>query len=81
MLQLTPHHRILLAVSPVDFRVGIDGLQALCRRLLAEDPLKEGSYFSETDSGNAALTNKPQAEQRNFSILYSVTLAMGWPMT
>ena len=28
MLQLTPHHRLLLAVNPVDFRRGIDGLAA-----------------------------------------------------
>ena len=38
MLQITPHHRLLLAVKPVDFRKGIDGLAALCRLSLEEDP-------------------------------------------
>jgi len=32
MLQLTPQSRIFLAVHPVDFRKGIDGLAALCRQ-------------------------------------------------
>ena len=39
MIQITPHMRILLAVEPVDFRKGIDGLAALCRQVLASDPL------------------------------------------
>ena len=39
MIQITPHMRILLAVEPVDFRKGIDGLAALCRQALSSDPL------------------------------------------
>ena len=39
MIQITPHMRILLAVEPVDFRKGIDGLAGLCRQALATDPL------------------------------------------
>lgn len=39
MIQITPQMRILLAVEPVDFRKGIDGLVALCRQKLALDPL------------------------------------------
>jgi transposase len=39
MIQITPHMRILVAVEPVDFRKGIDGLAALCRQALASDPL------------------------------------------
>ena len=31
MLQITPQMRILVAVEPVDFRQGIDGLVRLCR--------------------------------------------------
>lgn len=31
--------RILVAVEPVDFRKGIDGLAALCRQELLSDPL------------------------------------------
>ncbi|MBE7503455.1 MAG: hypothetical protein HS113_24830 [Verrucomicrobiales bacterium] len=34
MIQITPQMRILLAVEPVDFRRGIDGLAALCRQAL-----------------------------------------------
>src|SRR5438128_845750 len=39
MIQITPHMRILVAVQPVDFRKGIDGLAALCRQGLGSDPL------------------------------------------
>jgi transposase len=38
MIQITPHMRILVAVAPVDFRKGIDGLAALCRQVLSRDP-------------------------------------------
>lgn len=38
MIQLTPQMRILLAVDPVDFRRGIDGLARCCREELSEDP-------------------------------------------
>ena len=39
MIQITPQMRILVAVEPVDFRKGIDGPAALCRQVLASDPL------------------------------------------
>ena len=39
MIQITPQMRIWLAVEPVDFRRGIDGLAALCRQQLQSDPL------------------------------------------
>ncbi len=38
MIQITPHMRILVAVEPVDFRRGIDGLARLCRVELTKDP-------------------------------------------
>lgn len=44
MIQLTPQMRLLLAVEPVDFRKGIDGLVAVCRQRLAADPLA-GALF------------------------------------
>lgn len=44
MIQLTPHMRILVAVMPVDFRKGIDGLAALCRAALESDPFS-GTVF------------------------------------
>jgi transposase len=40
MLQITPQMRILVAVEPVDFRKGIDGLVQFCRQSLGEDPLR-----------------------------------------
>ena len=44
MIQLTPHMRILVAVEPVDFRKGIDGLVRLAREQLRADPFS-GSVF------------------------------------
>ena len=32
MIQLTPQMRLLVAVVPVDFRRGIDGLARVCTR-------------------------------------------------
>lgn len=45
MLQITPHHRLLLAVKSVDFRKGIDGLAALCRLALEEDPFSRTLFI------------------------------------
>ena len=44
MIQISPHMRILLAVVPIDFRVGIDGLVALCRQRLEADPFSGGVF-------------------------------------
>ena len=44
MIQLTPQMRLLLAVEPVDFRKGIDGLVAVCRQRLAAEPLAGGLF-------------------------------------
>lgn len=44
MMQLTAGMRILVAVEPVDFRRGIDGLCRLCRTTLGSDPF-EGTVF------------------------------------
>ena len=44
MIQITPHMRILVAVEPIDFRAGIDGLAANCRKLLQADPFS-GALF------------------------------------
>lgn len=38
MIQVTPQMRILVAVEPVDFRRGIDGLARLCKQQLKADP-------------------------------------------
>jgi transposase len=39
MIQTSPTLRILVATQPVDFRKGIDGLAALCRAQLQQDPM------------------------------------------
>lgn len=44
MIQLTPQMRILVAVEPVDFRNGIDGLSQACRAGLQSDPMS-GTVF------------------------------------
>ena len=44
MIQITPQMRVLVALAAVDFRRGIDGLAAICRQALAEEPLS-GTVF------------------------------------
>jgi transposase len=44
MIQITAHMKILVAVEPVDFRRGIDGLAAVCRQVLETDPMT-GTLF------------------------------------
>jgi len=44
MIQITPQMRILVAIEPVDFRSGIDGLARLCRSILTSDPM-DGTLF------------------------------------
>jgi hypothetical protein len=53
MLQLTPQTRILLATEPVDFRKGIDGLAAVCRRVLTEQPLSGTVFVFRNRAGTA----------------------------
>lgn len=44
MIQITPHMRILVAIEPIDFRAGIDGLVGACRKHLQADPFS-GALF------------------------------------
>ena len=53
MLQLSPQTRILLATEPVDFRKGIDGLAAVCRRVLLEQPLSGTVFVFRNRAGTA----------------------------
>jgi transposase len=39
MIQVTPNMKVLVAREPLDFRSGIDGTAAVCRRVLRENPL------------------------------------------
>ncbi len=45
MLKLTPHQRLLLAIEPADFRLGIDGLASTCKQKLKENPFS-GTVFA-----------------------------------
>ena len=51
MIQITPQMRVLVAIEPVDFRRGIDGLSQVCRAVLSADPLlcDEPSYVPPLD--------------------------------
>jgi transposase len=53
MIALTPQMRILVAVAPVDFRNGIDGLAGVCRRALREDPLSGCVFVFRNRRGTA----------------------------
>lgn len=44
MILLTAQTKILLATQPADFRRGVDGLAAVCRQELAQDP-RDGTLF------------------------------------
>ena len=44
MLQITPQMKVLVAIQPADFRKGIDGLAALCKSSLEQDPFS-GTVF------------------------------------
>jgi len=53
MLQLTPQSRIFVATQPVDFRKGIDGLAAVCRQALGDNPLEGTVYVFRNRVGTA----------------------------
>ena len=53
MLALAPQMRILVAVTPVDFRNGIDGLAGVCRKELREDPLSGCVFVFRNRRGTA----------------------------
>lgn len=54
MLQLTPQHRLLLAVEPVDFRKGICGLKGLCLNHLDLNPFS-GTVFAFTNRARTSV--------------------------
>jgi transposase len=44
MIQITPQVKVMVALEPIDFRRGIDGLAQACRQLLQADPFS-GTLF------------------------------------
>lgn len=53
MIQATPQMRIRVAVEPVDFRRGIDGLARLCRATLGSDPYSGTMFVFRNRRGTA----------------------------
>ncbi len=74
MIQLTPQMRLLLAVEPVDFRKGIDGLVAVCRQKLATDPMA-GALFVFANRRRHQMTFNIPIRHRNHRVAAN---AMGW---
>jgi len=56
MIQITPQMRVVVAVEPVDFRKGIDGLARLCQEVLQHDPLRGWVRWWPTSGSQAATT-------------------------
>ena len=53
MIQIARQMRILVAVDPVDFRKGIDGLAAVCRTVIGEDPFSGYLFVFRNRRGTA----------------------------
>lgn len=53
MIPTSPTMRILVAIQPVDFRRGIDGLAALCRQQLEQDPMSGCAFVFRNRTGSA----------------------------
>lgn len=54
MIQIVPQVKIYVAVEPVDFRRGIDGLAFLCKSILQQDPFS-GSLFLFTNRSRKSI--------------------------
>jgi len=44
MIAITSKHKVFIAIQPIDFRRGIDGIQGLCQQQLQLDPFS-GHFF------------------------------------
>lgn len=53
MLSLSPQTSIFIAVSHVDFRLGIDALAQRCRSVLTQDPMAGGVFVFRNRKSNA----------------------------
>lgn len=56
MIQITPQMRILVAIEPLDFRNGIDGLSRVCRDVLKSDPFSGCLFVFRNKRGTAIKT-------------------------
>ena len=54
MLQITPHHKLMIAIKAVDFRRGIDGLIAISRAELNSNPFN-GYLFAFRNKRNTSV--------------------------
>jgi transposase len=59
MIPVTAQTRIVVAVEPVDFRKGIDGLARVCKQVLEADPFLCGGqqYVTGGDRGARCFQN------------------------
>jgi len=53
MLSITPKHKVYLAIQAIDFRLGIDGLSALCRTQFSLDPLSGHCFIFRNKKSSA----------------------------
>ena len=53
MIQITPQMRVLVAIQPVDFRRGIDGMAQVCRSVLRADPMSGTVFVFRSRRGTA----------------------------
>ena len=76
MIQITPHMRILVAVEPIDFRAGIDGLAAACRKRLEADPFS-GALFVFRNRARTAIKSRPCKIQIVDGLVYDAEVRHG----
>ena len=53
MIAVMPQMRLLVAVEPVDFRKGIDGLAAVCRQRLQAEPMSGAVFIFGSRNGKS----------------------------
>ena len=53
MIQITPQMKVFVAIEPVDFRCGIDGLAQICRSRLGADPFSGAVFVFRSRQGTS----------------------------
>ncbi len=53
MIHVTPSMRVFVATEPADFRKGIDGLAAVCRKHLQQNPMSGALFVFRNRRGTA----------------------------